>query len=189
MTRARRKRFFKIGGRLFLVLLLAYLAFYAGVDLTNSRMTIPTFGYKFFVVRTNSMEPVMERGSLALVVKAESNTLKENDIIVVEPRKGVLIGHYLANQFISKDHKLVIKTKPFGAQGNAPMDYWHIHRENFIGRVAFSLPKLGYVIAYFTSKPGLVATAANILLLCAFLYIWDKPVIDGKGTDSAGVGA
>lgn len=169
----------KKGGVLILILLFAYVSFYIGVNFVNPQKTIPTFGYKLFVVKTDSMEPVMKQGSVAFVIKANSNNLKEDDIIVVGPRRDILIAHYLAEQFIDENNQLVIKTRPFGAIEKDEYDYWHIHRQDLIGKVVFSIPVLGYIVGYLQSGIGIITTIADIILLFVFFWVLNKPVKEG----------
>lgn len=80
-----------------ILLFVIYLKFFVKVK------NIELFGYSFFIVKTGSMEPIIDAGELIIVEKQDD--YKENDIITYE-ENGIYITHRIimenGNTYITK---------------------------------------------------------------------------------------
>ncbi|OGM76418.1 signal peptidase I [Candidatus Woesebacteria bacterium RIFOXYA1_FULL_40_18] len=113
--------------------------------------------YRLFVVQSGSMEPKIKTGSVVLVVREKN--YKVNDIITflfnldAKPRDlNSTITHRIFSLKDSSDGKN-IETK--GDANQAP-DKEIVKESQILGKVVFSVPYLGYVVAFARTQTGLI---------------------------------
>lgn len=119
-----------------------------------------TFGFYMFDVISGSMEPEMPVGSLIYVEKSAPENVKEGDVIAFygSPGEGSVITHRVTeNQAVSGR----FRTK---GDANEKEDPLPVSYEDYIGRVVFSVPRLGKWLAYLTSRYGKIAAGCVVLL-------------------------
>ncbi|MCG2686258.1 signal peptidase I, partial [Candidatus Parcubacteria bacterium] len=118
--------------------------------------------FQSLVVMSGSMEPEIHTGSVVIVRSAE--TLAVGDVITFarpdDPKN--FITHRIES--IEDD---IIKTK--GDANNAP-DNWEVRQEDVQGKVAASVPHLGYAVHFAKTQRGFVL----LILLPALLIILDE---------------
>ncbi|MDO5044642.1 MAG: S24/S26 family peptidase, partial [Coriobacteriia bacterium] len=104
------------------LLFICIAGFYIGLNIVSPTKSIDLFGFKPFIVQSDSMKPVFQRGDIIVVTKANTNNLYRDDIIAARRDNGMLIAHYLADQEINENHQLVFKTRPFDSVGRSGWD-------------------------------------------------------------------
>lgn len=154
------KPLLKIGYYIFVVsiLLLGSLLFISAV---------PIFGdVQLKIVTSGSMEPAINTGSVVVIKKAES--YKENDVITFsslinrsEPTTHRIISEQIQNG------ELVYQTK---GDANPDPDTNYTFKSSVIGKVLFSIPFLGYVLAFAREPLGFVL----MIILPALAIIIDE---------------
>lgn len=165
-------------GTAVLCVLAALIAFYLSFDFFQPALTVPVFGFKNYIVLTQSMSPRLNRGDMIWLTRVNINALKPMDIIVFQPAgRDELVCHYLAERSISADHKLIMKTKRFGA-GEDQWDYWQLDRSRIVGKVSWVMPSVGHIFLYLRSPQGLTGTAAVIVLALLYRKIMHTPCTD-----------
>lgn len=125
---------------LFLLILLAGLINFSALDIPG--------GYKFLLVQSGSMEPVIKRGSLVVVRKADNYQKKE--VITYRNEK---------NSRITTTHRIVdIKNNEFITKGDAndTVDSNLVAKDLILGKVSLAVPFLGYPISFAKTLPGLI---------------------------------
>lgn len=149
-------------------ILIIFTGFYIGFSFAAPDRVIETFGFKTYVVESDSMKPVFQRGDLLLVTKVNSNSIKNGDIIAVKRSDNKLIAHIVADQIINEDHKLVFKTRPLKNQDKKTWDVEGARRYQIIGKVRKAVPKIGFLI-FFIKNKYVYIPAIIILLIYLFL--------------------
>ena len=132
-------------------------------------------GFEVFSVLSGSMEPSYHVGSLIYVKETNPEDLKPGDTITFMANETTVVTHRIVEAVPDETdpNTLWFRTK---GDANDSEDAALVHCRNVIGRVAFSIPYLGYVAAYIQSPPGLYVALGGgaVLLLLAFLPVGKK---------------
>ncbi|HBC85133.1 MAG TPA: signal peptidase I [Clostridiales bacterium] len=121
-------------------------------------------GIEPFVVKSGSMQPTIQTGSLSFINKhAKYKDVKENDIIAFKATSGDKVTHRAIS--ITDEG---IETK---GDSNERTDGITTTEKNFIGKNIFSIPKLGYVVMLIQTTRGkiMLVTIIIIILVAGFL--------------------
>lgn len=112
-----------------------------------------TNGVKLYTVQSGSMEPAIHVGSM-IVSKPQKEYLK-NDIITFylpENNSKETVTHRI-HDIKTENGESIYVTK--GDANNTP-DTGVIKKSNILGKLLFSIPFIGYIIAYSRTQTGLV---------------------------------
>lgn len=117
---------------------------------------------KQYVVVSGSMEPKIKTGSVVFINhNYKYDKLKENDVIAFKLKSGSVVTHRIVK--ITKEG---IVTK-----GDANKKEDGITTENnYVGKLLFSIPYVGYIIKVFTTTKGIIAISMvfiMIIVLCS----------------------
>ena len=131
-------------------------------------------GYRFYVVRSGSMEPFIHTGSLEIVdCRSGLSGIETGDVVCFDTPGGMTVIHRVVS----------VTEKGLETQGDANdvSDGITVVPENYIGEAVFQIPYAGYAAAFAASKKGRIAI---ITVIAVLLIITLLPVRDGK-KDSA----
>lgn len=164
-----RKIVTKIVLGVFLLLCIAYMIFMK----LNPNDAPKFFGYKPYVILTNSMVPTLPVGSL-VIDKAidEKDPIPENTPITFKTElqgKPVFVTHYFRYIDTSDGYERYM-TQGEGYQ-EGQYDELQIHREDIVGTYAFHIPYLGR-IAMFLQSPS----AITMFLLWGFILMLENMI-------------
>lgn len=143
-----------------------------------SLLVVPgALGFQMFHVISGSMEPSIKVGSLIYVKGTEAEAVKEEEVIAYYgvPEGGVITHRVVENNVVSGT--FTTKGDANGREDPMPVPY-----ENYIGKVALTVPYMGKVLTIMTSLYGKIA-AACVVGLGAVLNL-----IGGRQTDQSGTG-
>lgn len=129
---------------------------------TKSDKLFEIIGYRTYTVLSGSMEPKFYPGDIVITKHKNKTDIKLNDIVTYKDSEGVVITHR------------IIKETPEGyiTKGdNNVEDAEILTKDNIIGEVKFSIPKIGYIMN-FLSKPMVVAV--EMILLAGFIFFYYK---------------
>ncbi|OIO18198.1 signal peptidase I [Candidatus Kuenenbacteria bacterium CG1_02_38_13] len=107
-------------------------------------------GYKSFMVLSGSMEPTINIGDIVITHK-QINYFKNDTITFYGPENRV-VTHRIA-LIKEQDGDTIIITK---GDANRSIDSNTITPSKIIGKVIFIVPKLGFVVSFSRTIPGLV---------------------------------
>jgi signal peptidase len=133
----------------------------------NSGLKIP---FEMKIVRSGSMEPDIPTGSL--VVIQPSHVYRIGDVITFGPDTPTSVP--TSHRIISErdaDGTTYYTTK---GDANNAADEGEVAKDKVIGRITFSLPYAGYVLAFSKTKNGffmLVVIPASLVILCELIGI------------------
>jgi signal peptidase len=130
-------------------------------------------GYKPAAVYSGSMVPTLRVGSLTVDRSVPSASVRVGDVITfADPYvHGRLVTHRVVRIFHTA-HGPAYRTK---GDANDARDPWTIRLPGQVGRVAFSIPYVGYALWYLHTREvrtGLILFSALLLLSWLLRRIW-----------------
>ena len=150
--------------RLLDVLLVA--AVLAVVVTAGIQLLAPVAGGRAMVIGGGSMEPAIGRGAFVLALPAGAEGYAVGDVVTVQQGGGTPYTHRITRlaDLAGVDH---VETK---GDANAAPDPAIVPTGAIVGRVAFSVPLLGYLVLLLATAAGL----AGFLAVCAtmLLLVW-----------------
>ncbi len=141
------------------ILLVALIALVAALFLPR------VFGLQPLAVLSGSMEPTYHVGSLIYVQNVEPASIEVGDPMTYTIGEGTMVTH----RVVEKDEEnQTFKTK---GDANENVDGGTIAYSEVVGRPAFSIPLLGYIAVYASTKTGMIImiTAILVVLILTFL--------------------
>ncbi len=131
------------------------------VILLCSLLVLPgVFGFHMYNVLSGSMEPAIPVGSLLYVQGGRPEDVAEDDVIAFysSPKDGGIITHRVVK------NNVVSGTFHTKGDANDEEDPTPVSYENYIGRVALSVPYVGKLLTIMTSLYGKIAAACIVVL-------------------------
>lgn len=166
-------KFVKISLNAVVALIVAFSIVYIVSMKLNPTDAPKFFGYKPYVILTNSMVPTLPVGSLVIDhVVDEDDPIPENTPITFKAElqgKEVFVTHYFRYIDTSDGYDRYM-TQGEGYQ-EGQYDEFEIHREDIVGTYAFHIPYLGRV-AMFLQSPA----ALTMFLLWGFILMMEHMV-------------
>ena len=129
-------------------------------------LTLPrVMGYNIYTVVSGSMEPSIPTGSLVYIEGAQPEDIEAGDVIAFYGARDsaavithrVVENNTLMGQFVTK------------GDANEKADVNPVSYEEFIGKLALSIPYLGRLAQFFTSTSGKIG-AGIVILAALFLH-------------------
>jgi signal peptidase I len=140
------------------------------------------FGIKPLIFRSGSMSPEISTGALALSKPVSASELSVGDIVSVENEQGTRITHRV-HEIVSADGDSSVLILKGDANQDADISPYTVTEAD---RVFFTLPGLGYVVAWLSSPIAIFLGGAFVggLMVIAF-----RPTSGRKGDDDGDAGA
>ncbi|MFH1561344.1 MAG: signal peptidase I [Patescibacteria group bacterium] len=107
-------------------------------------------GYRSFLVQSGSMEPTIMIGDVIIV--AQKPSYRENDVITFKDFAGKKTTHRIVGK-VDDPSKTVFITK---GDANRSEDSANVPLTDVLGKAVLVIPRLGFVIAFGRSLPGLI---------------------------------
>lgn len=107
------------------------------------------FGFRYYTILTASMEPELSIGNMVFVRLADADEIEVGDVIILNPFSDS--DAYLTHRVVEKieDYEgcgvTCFRTK---GDANDIEDGFLIDEDRVIGKMCFSVPKLGYVVRF-----------------------------------------
>lgn len=132
-------------------------------------------GGKALIVRSGSMAPVIGVGDLVVSRTIEPTEAKVGDIITfTDPtRDDALVTHRVRRVRID-DHQVHFVTK---GDANGAVERWTIDSDGTIGRMVFSVPKVGYAVSWAAQPEArftLIVLGGVLLAYAGLRRIWSS---------------
>lgn len=126
-------------------------------------------GMDVFVVQSGSMEPAYRVGSLVYVRSVDAATLQTGDVITFRMGNGVRGTHRII-EVLDENGSLTFRTK---GDANAYADNKPVSPAEIIGKVRFTIPYLGFLVAYIQQPPGTYITISVVAVLVLLMILPD----------------
>lgn len=137
---------------------------------------VKLLGFEVLVVQSGSMEPNYHVGSLVYVKPVDAAELEIGDVITFELGGGVRGTHRIMD-ILHEDGSLSFVTK---GDSNDHADFNPVVPENIVGQVKFTVPYLGFLIAYIQQPPGTYITVSVVAVLLLLTILPDVIFPEGK---------
>ena len=123
-------------------------------------------GFRPFILKSESMEPIYTKGSLCWVnTRVDLDSVEVGDVLVYRSPANTLVLHRLVEKERSDD----TSSLPATMQGDANSMSQDVTLSsiNFIGREAFTIPRLGMMVEHILSNNAIWFIVAVFALLAA----------------------
>lgn len=105
--------------------------------------SVRVMGYRPYVIESDSMEPTYSVNDVVYVKYGEFASIKEGDVITFVNTNNNIVTHRVIE--INKEEKCIYTQ----GDSNEYPDVMPVYEEDIIGRVYFSLPKIGKISIKF----------------------------------------
>lgn len=150
---------------------------YVLIEAILPNQTIKVFGFKPYVVITNSMEPEINVHDMVIVKRFDANQLEVDDIITFmadinyDGTKEV-VTHYIYSITENPQGDLIFQTRPYYEEPNIPQpDIWFLTESEILGQYMFRIPKLGVLVLFFQSPFGIAAISVNVIVIVTIVIL------------------
>ena len=136
--------------------------------------TVPAFlGYESYVVYSGSMEPTIHVGDIAVVGPVKADKLNVGDIITFRTPQDpdTIVTHRLQNVDTDASGHLSFETK--GDANNTP-DQVSVDQGALLGKVAYSIPGLGFLVEFSRRIEGKVLMIVIPAVLLTLDYLRER---------------
>ena len=123
-------------------------------------------GFRPFILKSESMEPIYTKGSLCWVnTRVDLDSVEVGDVLVYRSPANTLVLHRLVEKERSDD----TSSLPVTMQGDANSMSQDVTLSsiNFIGREAFTIPRLGVMVEHILSNNAIWFIVVLFVLLAA----------------------
>lgn len=146
-----------------IIIILLYNIILVFISCLNKIDDISIFGYKAYIITTDSMKPSINSGDVSIVRKTKEDKIETGDVITFKQGDKV-ITHRITN-IEEKDGKKVYTTK---GDNNNLEDDEKIEYSQIEGKNVLTIPKLGYIINALENQ---VVFLFIVLILLIFLFL------------------
>jgi signal peptidase len=117
-------------------------------------------GFTPYAIISPSMTPKYQVGDLVYVRAVDPEDIQVGDVLTFVANDDLMVVTHRAAEIDWENRCIYTKGDANESRDLAPVSF-----ENVVGRVSFSLPKLGYLSTYLTSTSGHFAGAAVMIFL------------------------
>jgi len=116
------------------------------------------WGWSSMVVTSGSMQPALDPGDVVLVEPRDATALEPMDIVTYVAADGSRVTHRIIDKSTDSEGTSFI-TK---GDANEEADPSVVKSRNVLGQVHYSVPRVGYLIAWARTPLGLIALALGL---------------------------
>lgn len=141
------------------------------------------FGFRYYTVLTPSMEPAYSVGDVVIVKLANADEINTGDVITFNPSSdnNAYLTHRVTEKIQNYEGTGVTCFRTKGDSNNTD-DSFLIDSSRVIGKVSFSVPKIGYIIRFVQLRWYFVLPLAVMLIVLLKLmkvyFSYDKSSSD-----------
>ena len=161
-------------------LVVVVLSLYIVISIFMPEKTVKVFGFKPYVVITESMEPYIMVHDLIIVKNPKTDELEVEDIItfyadIDYDGEKEIVTHYIYSINENVDGELNFRTHRHYEEGiTVNPDNWIIDESDILGQYMFKIPKLGAFVQFVKSPFGIAAMVVNIGVIVGIVYLMKK---------------
>ena len=149
-----------------ILIIIIYNIILVGISIIDKESGISIWGYKAYIITSDSMEPKISVGDIIIVKKLNEDEIETNDIITFYDENKITT-HRVVNIDSSNGYK-EYKTK--GDNNNIDDDKSVLFK-NIIGEVIIVIPLLGNIILFMKNQVIVLITILIILLFCFYKIV------------------
>jgi signal peptidase len=140
------------------------------VGLVVVAQAAPLIGGAVMAVRSGSMVPALAVGDLVAVERVDPTRIAVGDVITIKLTTGSTITHRVV-AVTPTDEGPVFQTR---GDANGGVDPVAVRAEQVVGRMSFSLPLLGFLLAMVSMPTGLAALFSVGATLLTATWLLDE---------------
>lgn len=144
----------------------------------------PHFGWQVEAVRSGSMAPEIERGTLVVAQRVNPEMIAVNDIIIFRP-VGVGENNICHRVIVVENSPLQFRTKGDAEKNPDP---FVVPARNLVGRVFYHLRWIGYAVLFIKTPVGFLLTVVVpglVIIGICLKSIWLELLGKSKGKKTA----
>lgn len=170
-------------------IVVAGLVLYIILQLVAPNATVKVFGFKPYVVITESMVPVLDVNDLVVVRRFKPDQAEVGDIITFEADIDYndtkeVVTHYIYS-IVEVDDTYYIRTNRHFEEGRTVVpDTWNLTQDDVLGTYWFQIPLLGYVTEFIRSPFGIAAMIVNVGVIAGIVILLKKGKEEGSQLES-----
>lgn len=140
----------------------------AVVALVVALVGVRLIGFDAYTVLSGSMEPTYRTGSVIYVRECEPEDVQVGDPITFVMNEDLKVATHRVVEIDEEQGTFTTK-----GDANAAIDGSPVLFENLIGKPVFTIPYLGYLVAYVQEPPGTYVAVAVCAILIMLTFIPD----------------
>lgn len=138
-------------------------------------MVVPKFfGITPLAVLSGSMEPTYHVGSLIYIVKTDPTTILVGDPITFNISADTMVTHRVV-AIDEANQTFTTKGDANNTNDGSPVSF-----SNVVGKPLFTIPMLGYLAVYLSSKSGNIILITLIIVVLILTFLPDLLLKDNK---------
>ena len=123
-----------------------------------------------YIVQSGSMEPAIPTGSIVFVKDVPAENIQEGDVITYAESRGAPSTTHRVIQKFDEGAGIRFQTK---GDANEDPDPEPVYRDEIVGVVIFSVPYLGYLVAFASTRVGWVAFVVIPVVALIASELWE----------------
>lgn len=147
-----------------LAIIIIFLVYFMFQGIRNNE--VPTIlSHQLYIVRSNSMSPTFETGSLLFVRILEPELIEEGDIITYKRTQEAVPTTHRVVEILNEQGELQFITRGDANNVNDPNP---LDANDMIGRVSWYVPYLGFALGFASTRQGmfvLMVVPASIIII------------------------
>ena len=143
-----------------IAIILIYNVILIAISSANKMNIINVFGYKSYIIKTNSMEPTIGINDVVIAKKVEKKEIKKGDVITF-----LQDGEVITHRITQIDDNGNYTTK---GDNNNIEDIFKITYENIEGKHILTIPYLGKIVQALDNK---IVFLIITLIILIFMFI------------------
>lgn len=140
----------------------------AAVGLAVLLVGVRLFGLTPYSVLSGSMEPTYHVGSLIYVEKVEPSEIQVGDPITFVLNEDLVVATHRVVEIDPDGEHFYTK-----GDANENPDAAPVYFKNLLGRPVFTIPYLGYVADYLSSRQGMIVGICGFIILVLLMFFPD----------------
>lgn len=147
-----------------LAIIIIFFVYFMFQGIRNNE--VPTIlSHQLYIVRSNSMSPTFETGSLLFVRILDPELIEEGDIITYKRTQEALPTTHRVVEVLSEQGELQFVTRGDANNVNDPNP---LDANDLVGRVSWYVPYLGFALGFASTRQGifvLMVVPASIIII------------------------
>lgn len=152
----------------FLYNLVTTLFVVLSVGLAIALVGVRLFGLTPYSVLSGSMEPTYHVGSLIYVEKVDPLEIQVGDPITFVLNEDLVVATHRVIEIDAENQHFYTKGDANESPDSAP-----VHFNNLLGRPVFTIPQLGYLASFLSSRQGMIVGVCGFIILVLLLFFPD----------------
>ncbi len=158
-------RSFLISILFFVIIITMFLMYYLFDMFIHSGSSNTPPLYSTYMIVSPSMVPTINVNDAIVVKRIDHDNYKVGDIItfssIDDNYKGLMITHRIVDKQSFTEKESIYTTK---GDGNNQIDSSKVTTKSIYGRVLFKIPKIGYLISFFSNSIGIIIITITLLI-------------------------